>query len=81
MTCVMGLHPCCSRTASLSPNVKEQMGHSSINMTVAIYGLLVPAGNRQAVDKLGDVPPAETRKTETKWKQLEVGSDYRGVSC
>jgi integrase len=32
--------------------VKEQMGHSSINVTVDIYGHLVPGGNRVAVDKL-----------------------------
>ena len=32
--------------------VKEQMGHSSIQVTVDIYGHLVPGGNRQAVDKL-----------------------------
>jgi integrase len=32
--------------------VKEQMGHSSINVTVDIYGHLVPGGNRAAVDKL-----------------------------
>jgi len=37
--------------------VKEQMGHSSINVTVDIYGHLVPGGNRQAVDKLDDVAP------------------------
>jgi integrase len=43
--------------------VKEQMGHSSINVTVDIYGHLVPGGNRQAVDKLDDVAPAGTRKT------------------
>ena len=35
--------------------VKEQMGHSSINVTVDIYGHLVPGGNRQAVDKLDAV--------------------------
>jgi integrase len=34
--------------------VKEQMGHSSINVTVDIYGHLVPGGNRQAVDRLDD---------------------------
>ena len=34
--------------------VKEQMGHSSINVTVDIYGHLVPGGNRQAVDGLDD---------------------------
>jgi integrase len=43
--------------------VKEQMGHSSINVTVDIYGHLVPGGNRQAVDKLDDVIPAPTKKT------------------
>jgi integrase len=36
--------------------VKEQMGHSSIQVTVDIYGHLVPGGNRQAVDKLDDAP-------------------------
>ena len=43
--------------------VKEQMGHSSINVTVDIYGHLVPGGNRQAVDKLDDTVPTETKKT------------------
>jgi integrase len=32
--------------------VKDQMGHSSIQITVDIYGHLVPGGNRAAVDKL-----------------------------
>jgi integrase len=32
----------------------EQMGHSSINVTVDIYGHLVPGGNRQAVNRLDD---------------------------
>jgi integrase len=36
--------------------VKEQMGHSSIQVTVDIYGHLVPGGNRQAVDRLDDMP-------------------------
>jgi integrase len=43
--------------------VKEQMGHSSINVTVDIYGHLVPGGNRQAVDKLDDAAPAQAKKT------------------
>jgi integrase len=34
--------------------VKEQMGHSSIQVTCDIYGHLVPGGNRQAVNKLDD---------------------------
>jgi len=32
--------------------VKEQLGHSSIQITVDCYGHLIPGGNRQAVDKL-----------------------------
>jgi integrase len=42
--------------------VKEQMGHNSINVTVDIYGHLVPGGNRQAVDKL-DAVVAERAET------------------
>jgi len=34
--------------------VKEQMGHSSIQVTVDIYGHLISGGNRQAVDKLDE---------------------------
>jgi integrase len=36
--------------------VKEQMGHHSIQVTVDIYGHLVPGGNRIEVDKLDDSP-------------------------
>jgi len=36
--------------------VKEQMGHSSIQVTVDIYGDLIPGGNKQAVDRLDDKP-------------------------
>lgn len=35
--------------------VKEQMGHSSIQVTVDLYGHLIPGGNQQAVDRL-DTP-------------------------
>jgi integrase len=34
--------------------VKEQMGHSSIQVTVDVYGHLIPGANRQAVDRLDD---------------------------
>jgi integrase len=34
--------------------VCEQMGHSSIKVTVDIYGHLVPGGNRAAADRLDD---------------------------
>jgi hypothetical protein len=32
--------------------VKEQMGHSSIQVTVDLYGHLIPDGNKQAVYRL-----------------------------
>lgn len=35
--------------------VKDQMGHSSIQITVDLYGHLIPGGNKQAVDRL-DTP-------------------------
>jgi integrase len=40
--------------------VKEQMGHSSIQITVDTYGHLVPGGNRAAVDKLDIEVPVRT---------------------
>jgi integrase len=36
--------------------VKEQLGHSSIQVTVDVYGHLVPSANRAAVDKLDAIP-------------------------
>ena len=41
--------------------VKEQMGHSSIQITVDLYGHLIPGGNKQAVDRLdGSVDKASS---------------------
>jgi len=42
--------------------VKEQMGHSSIQVTVDIYGHLIPGANVHFVDRLDEIPaePAET---------------------
>jgi len=34
--------------------VKDQMGHASIQITVDVYGHLVPGGKRAAVDRLDD---------------------------
>jgi integrase len=39
--------------------VKEQLGHSSIQITVDCYGHLIPGGNKQAVDRL-DTPITRT---------------------
>jgi Phage integrase family len=36
--------------------VKEQLGHSSIQITVDTYGHLIPGANRAAVDRLDDAP-------------------------
>ena len=39
--------------------VKEQLGHSSIQMTVDIYGHLIPGSNRGAVNKLDGSSPKD----------------------
>jgi integrase len=44
--------------------VKDQMGHSSIQVTVDIYGHLVPGGNRQAVNKLDDDVTGTPKRVE-----------------
>jgi integrase len=36
--------------------IRDQLGHSSIQITVDVYGHLTPGGNRQAVDRLDDMP-------------------------
>ena len=41
--------------------VKEQLGHSSIKVTVDIYGHWIPGANRQAVNKLPSLPTAKTQ--------------------
>ncbi len=45
--------------------VKEQLGHASIQMTVDIYGHLIPSSNRQAVNRLDDMAEDKAR-TEQK---------------
>ncbi|MCI0621586.1 MAG: site-specific integrase [Acidobacteria bacterium] len=42
--------------------VKDQMGHSSIKVTVDIYGHLVPGANRQAVNRLPTAHGVPKRK-------------------
>ena len=53
--------------------VRDQLGHSSIKVTVDIYGHLVPGGNKEAVDRLDDpqipqqsatYPQPPTKKTQ-----------------
>jgi integrase len=44
--------------------VKEQLGHSSINITMDIYGHLIPSSHRQAVNSLDDPQPSATCQNE-----------------
>ena len=44
--------------------IRDQLGHHSIQITVDIYGHLVPGGNRQAVDRLDDPIPATAETVE-----------------
>jgi integrase len=46
--------------------VKEQMGHSSIQVTVDVYGHLIPGANRQAVDRLDDATGRNPRATKSR---------------
>lgn len=46
--------------------VKEQLGHSSIRITVDIYGHLIPGGNRAAVDRLDDETSATLAQPQAK---------------
>jgi integrase len=36
--------------------VRDQLGHSSIRITVDTYRHLVPGGNKEAMDRLDDAP-------------------------
>jgi len=58
-------HTFCSRLIANGESlayIKEQMGHSSIQVTVDLYGHLVPGSNKQAVDRLDE--PVETANAE-----------------
>jgi integrase len=43
--------------------IRDQLGHHSIQVTVDIYGHLVPGGNHAAVDRLDDTPTCNARAT------------------
>ena len=46
--------------------VKEQLGHSSIQVTVDVYGHFIPGANRAAVDRLAKaVEEAKPRPSAT----------------
>jgi len=46
--------------------VKEQLGHSSIKMTVDVYGHLIPGSNRGAVNQLDSPQPSATHQQSEK---------------
>lgn len=50
--------------------VKEQLGHSSIQMTVDIYGHLIPSSNRGAVNQLDSTQPNATYPQPANRKRL-----------
>ena len=50
--------------------VKEQLGHSSIQMTVDIYGHLIPSSNRGAVNQLDSPQPSATYTQPAKIEKL-----------
>jgi integrase len=63
------------------PYVKDQLGHYSIQITVDIYGHLVPGANRNAVDRLDDPETTQDQRLiETGHKmvtnQLDRRPDY-----
>ena len=40
--------------------VQRQLGHASIQLTVDTYGKWLPMGNKEAVDRLDEIQPAES---------------------
>jgi integrase len=44
--------------------VKEQMGHSSIQVTVDTYGHLIPGANMSYIDRLDEKPPKKEPKAQ-----------------
>ena len=52
--------------------VRDQLGHSSIQVTADVYGHLVPSANRAAVDRLDAVP---IRIPDASEDEKSVGGD------
>ena len=66
--------------------VKEQMGHSSIQVTVDTYGHLIPGANVCFVDRLDEVSPKKTETTPqqsatpAQQAEMEVPPDFLQVA-
>ena len=56
--------------------VKEQMGHSSIDVTIDVYGRSIPGGNRQAMDRLDDGNNLETFESGEKEEEMQVSEKF-----
>ena len=57
--------------------VKEQMGHSSIQITVDTYGHLIPGGNIDWIDRLDE--PACPQQNATQTQPPEQAASVRSV--
>jgi hypothetical protein len=53
--------------------VKEQLGHSSIQITVDLYGHLVPGANRSAVDRLADATGRNLAASDEEIRERDLG--------
>jgi integrase len=53
--------------------VRDQMGHSSIQVTVDIYGHLIPGGNKAAVDRLDEPEKKSSSEPESATPAQPVG--------
>ena len=61
--------------------IKEQLGHHSIQVTVDIYGHLVPGGNKAAVDRLDDEQnPQSSRQNSRLSQQIHSHLEPRSKS-
>jgi integrase len=55
--------------------VKEQMGHSSIQVTVDIYGHLIPGANVSFVDRLDEIPAGPKTTPQQNATQAQPAED------
>ena len=55
--------------------IKEQLGHSSIQVTVDLYGHLIPGIHRGAVDALAEATKCNPRATERREQPEKEAKD------
>jgi integrase len=44
--------------------VQKQAGHKSMDLTLNVYGHFIPRGNREAVDRLDELPNTTATKAQ-----------------